>query len=159
MVPAGALADNGAVQLDSLAKLVLGFCLYLQSEHPRLEPVPPAPREDVARIGTPAKRRRAEERNARVSRLGYVYVGDPNEGDVAPGMPGPGMPADESTAGRRLTRQVWVAGHWREQGVGEGRRERRLVWVRPHLKGPDYAEGAALTGGYVQPARHILGPA
>lgn len=144
--------DRGLSELDPIPKVMIGLCLYLQSEHPYLEPVPPAPRLPVAGIKNPAKRRRAEEKNARVSALGYVYVGRPEPTSPA-SITGEGQRETPAARRWRLQHQIWVRGHWRLQAVGPGRRERRLTWVRPFLKGPDMGEALGAHMAKVQPAR------
>lgn len=134
-----------------IPRAVLGLCLYLMSEHPYIEPVPPAPKRDLTKIKNPAKRRKAEKRNAQTSSLGYFYVGrglgeltfDPNSQD-----------SDELTPpGRKLDHQVWVTGHWRHQPYGPGRQRRKLIWIRPHLRGPDRAEEMRIRASKIQSAR------
>jgi len=154
------VVDSGELALDSIAKVVTGLCLYLMSEHPRLEPVPPAPRVDVARLHTAGKRRKAEQRNARSSRLGFIRVGGRSEEDppspTSEASPDERTEAAESPAGRwRLGRQVWVRGHWRVQPCGPSLRKTRLVWIRPYVKGPDFAATLEIRAARVQPARPV----
>lgn len=148
-------SDTGSLALDSITKVVAGLCLYMMSEHPHLEPIPPASRIAVENIKNTAKRRKAEQQNDRVSRLGYIRVGDPATAAAAnTATTEPGAEGEESPAGRwRLDHQVWVRGHWRQQAFGPGLKEHRLVWIRPHVKGPDMAESLAIRAARVQPAR------
>jgi hypothetical protein len=131
---------------ESLPRVILGICLYLQSSHPALEPVPPAARKTVAALKNPAKRRKAESQNARLSRLGYTYVG------------GRETVADEQRVrdevhAWKLDHQVFVRGHWRNQAHGVGRQERKLIFIEPHVRGPDLAEQDRIRASRVQPAR------
>jgi hypothetical protein len=149
------MVNVGSLALDSIPKVVVGLCLYLMSEHPHLEPIPPAPRVDVSKIQNPAKLRKAERRNDACSRFGYIRVG--RDSDSVEALNSGSAPADEhhddSPAGSwRLDHQVWVRGHWRLQASGEGLSEHRLIWIRPHTKGPDLAE-SEIRAARVQPAR------
>lgn len=137
-----------AVGKDDLSRTVpravLALCLYLQSEHPAIEPVAPPPRRDLSKL-SPRKRRKAEAQLARVSSLGYIRVGRSRE-DV------PGVVRDP--AGKwKLDHQVWVRGHWRWQAYGPRHSLRKLILIRPHLRGPDLAESEAIRAGKVEPAR------
>jgi hypothetical protein len=149
------IVDRGSVALDSVSKVVTGLCLYLMSEHPRLEPVPPAPRIDVERIKNAGKRRKAAERNARTSRLGYIHVGASSPiAEPAETVSDSEGAANRSPVGRwQLSHQVWVRGHWRHQAYGPGLREHRVTWIKPHVKGPAYADALAIRAARVQPAR------
>jgi hypothetical protein len=132
---------------ETLPKVIFNFCLYLASEHPRLEPVPaPAPSRPIL-AKTRAKRRKAERQAERVSRLGYIYV-DSRDDE-------PFETIQDAISIRRpaLAQQVWVRGHWRQQPYGEGANLRRMQWIRPYTKGPDFIAAAAIRGGRVQPAR------
>jgi hypothetical protein len=128
-----------------LPRVVLGLILYLQSEHPLLRSVPAPSSVDTGVIRNPAKRRRAEHANERMSRVSYFYVGGERPER-------PGEPASGGASGRRLDHQVWVTGHWKEQPFGPRNALRRHQWIRPYLKGPDMAEAAQLRVGVVRPA-------
>lgn len=135
-----------------IPRAVLGLCLYLMSEHPYIEPVPPRPKRDVTKIKNPAKRRKAEKRNAEYSSLGYFYVGRGfRELTVDPEAPRPDTPSE--TPRRKLDHQVWVTGHWRRQPYGPGRQYRKFIWIKPHLRGPDRAEELRIRASKIQQAR------
>lgn len=139
------MAEQGRKEIvHDVPHAILAICLYLMSEHPVLTPVPPA-RRDVAAVRNPAKRRKIEKRNAKLSKLGYIYLGG-EERIVAP--------AAERTPskGRKLERPTWVRGHWRHQAYGPKLALRKLIWIRPHLRGPDLSESVSIRAQKVQPA-------
>lgn len=128
---------------ERLQRVILGLLLYLHAEHPLVEVVRPRIR-DIGAIRNPAKRRKAEEANARASRLTCFYVGGERpEYAAVLDQPGPG---------RGLDHQVWVSGHWKQQPYGPRASLRRPLWIRPYLKGPDMAESAKLRVGIVRRA-------
>ena len=130
---------------ERLERTLFGLLLYLQSEHPLLESVSPPALRDVSVIRNPAKRRRAEEENARTTRLSYFYVGGERPA-YAEGLDG------ASRTGHQLDHQVWVTGHWKQQPYGPQGSLRRPQWIKPYLKGPDLAESAQLRVGIVRQA-------
>lgn len=131
---------------ETIPRVILGLCLYLQSEHPELEAVPPPARKDPALARSTKKRRKIEQQNARTSALGYIRVGREAAGPANETRRGEG-------SGRALDHQVWVRGHWRHQPYGPGRTLRRWRWIRPHLRGPDLAESERIRAARIQPAR------
>lgn len=145
------IGDDVSLRI-TVPRVILGLMLYMSSEHPDLEPVPPAARREIEGIQNPAKRRKAEKQNARVSKLGYIYVGK----RVAQEQE---RIEREATAhaerqGRKLDHPVWVSGHWRNQPFGEGRQLRRAIWIRPFRRGPDFEESLRIRAARVQPAQH-----
>lgn len=154
-------ASVGVTEDDSVTRLLVNFCLYLQSEHPELEAIPAPPVSLAQRRSTTRERSRVPE----TSRLGYVRVGRPIderslENFVAPDAVASagGVDAEPGAVAAprwRLSHQVWVRGHWRLQPFGTGRVERKLIWIKPHIKGPDLAEALRLSGGKVQPGQRV----
>lgn len=147
-IPSGeAVRSTGEEALGVLIpRAVVALCLYLQSEHPALEPVPPPEKKDPARVQNPGKRRKLKQRNARITDLGYVRVGTPEEG------PQPSH-AESGGRGRKLDHQVWVEGHWRWQAHGPRHSKRKLIWIRPHMRGPDLAESEQIRAKRVPGAK------
>ena len=133
----------GARELvHDLPHAIFAFCLYLMSEHPQLQPVPSV-RRDISGIRNPTKRRKLEQRNERFSALSYVYVGGRGLATQSPSQAG---------SGRKLTRPVWVRGHFRNQPFGPKRSQVKLIWIRPYVRGPDFAETIETSAQRVQPA-------
>lgn len=128
----------------TVPRAIVALCLYLQSEHPELEPVPPRKLKDPTRYAG-KKRRRIERENERLSALGYIRVGRPLEN-----VPGVKRDAEGKW---RLEHQVWVRGHWRWQTHGPRHSLRKLIFIRPHLRGPDLAESVTIRAARVQAAR------
>ncbi|HET7620934.1 MAG TPA: hypothetical protein VFK39_03435 [Gemmatimonadaceae bacterium] len=135
--------------LDNALRLALGLVLYLQSEHPALEPVPPPKRVNLDAIRSAGKRRKAEQRSGRVSKLGFVWVGR-NEGA---GVADFGQLPASASGSWSLDHQVWVSGHWREQPYGPRNSLRRPQWIKPYLKGPDMADAMRISAQRIQAAR------
>lgn len=133
---------------EDLLRLALGTCLYLNSEHPRVEPVPPPAAPKLAGVTNSAKRRRREQQAARESRLPLVWIG---RGEWDPTMP---LPAPDQT-GRswRLTLRHIVRGHYKRQVHGPGGEGRKVIWVKPYVRGADFAEAVRARAGLVQPAQ------
>lgn len=124
----------------TVPRLVFGLLLYLASEHPDIEPVPPMKRDKFANIRSPKQReaalRNQEAKLAKYSRLGYMYVGR-HVGEAARANATP----EETTTGHwKLDKQVWVSGHHKMQFYGPNRAFRRPIWIQPYRKGPDMAE-------------------
>lgn len=134
---------------DNALRLSLGLVLYLQSEHPALEPVPPPKRVNLDAIRSAGKRRKAEQRSGRVSKLGFVWVGR-NEGA---GVADFGQLPGSASGSWSLDHQVWVSGHWREQPYGPRNSLRRPQWIKPYLKGPDMADAMRISAQRIQAAR------
>ena len=42
-------------------------------------------------------------------------------------------------AGRRLSKRVYVPGHFRRQACGKGWKDHKTIWIQPFYKGPDDA--------------------
>lgn len=137
--------------LDQVLHLTIGLALYLQSEHPALEPVPPPTAANFDAIHNRGKRRKAEQRYARVSKLGFVWVGR-NE---SAGIPDLEQSETSPKASWSLDHQVWVAGHWKEQPYGPGNSLRRPLWIKPYIRGPDMADAMRLNAKRVQTARRV----
>jgi hypothetical protein len=110
---------------DPLPNLVIGFLLYLMSEHPQIEPVE-AP--TLVRSSRTSRRPRADGKATR-PRIGYVKIGVDWVGS---------SPQGEPVA--TLTKMIWVRGHWRRQAHGPKHQLRRTIWIEPHVRGPDLAE-------------------
>lgn len=130
-----------------LLHVLLGTVLYLASEHPMLEPVPPVV-VNLDAIKNPRKRAKAEKRLGRYTRLAYVCIR--SELDIPSAAP---VSDSAHSIGRRLDHTVWVRGHWRNQPYGEGRTQRKWIWIRPHTRGPDMAESMRIQVSRIRPAR------
>jgi hypothetical protein len=104
-------------------RTVLNFCLYMMTEQPLLEPVPPSPAEEKAGRGRMLRAERRELGRGR-SRLGYVWVGQRPEKRVFGGG-----------GGHKLSMPVPVRSHWRWQVCGKGRADRKLILVEEHWRG------------------------
>jgi hypothetical protein len=132
-------------------RAVLNFCLYMMSEQPRLEPIPPIERRKFAEIRSPQQRMAAlASQNAKLAkktRLGYIYVGR---------LPQPlGIPQEEGSRRKwTLNKKVWVQGHWKFQAYGPQRTLRKLIHVPPYFKGKMFGEDVSAVR--VQPAREVL---
>lgn len=143
-----------------LPRTILGFLLYLQSEHPDIEPVPPTPRRHFKEIRSPKEREAAlanQEKKLRpTTRLPILYIGRKLALEVEEQVKELNFDHGESTpTGRhwQLDRQVWVRGHWKNQFYGEGRLLRKMIWIKPYLKGPDVADSLRVTAMKVQKAK------
>jgi hypothetical protein len=112
----------------AVLRAVFGFCLYLMTQHPSLEPVEPRRYRSAMGLKNPRKRAQAERDNKTKTRLGFVWVG---RGEL---LGGEGPEEDGQPAGA-LRRAHWVRGHFRNQAHGAGHALRRLTWIRPHLRG------------------------
>jgi hypothetical protein len=134
-----------------MPRVVLGLCLYMQSEHPDLEPVPATPRRDLGAIKSNRKKAKVIRRISKQSKLGYIYVGkrvaEIEAHEFQKRITIVGM------RGHKLEKPVWVSGHWRQQKVGVGRKGVRVVWIRPYRKGPDFDETLKIRAARVQPAQ------
>ena len=134
-----------------MPRVVIGLCLYMQSEHPDLEPVPPPPKRDLNAIKSTRKKAKLIRRINNHSKLGYIYVGkrvaeiEAHEFQKRLTIVG--------VRGHKLEKPVWVSGHWRQQPVGTGRKQRRMVWIRPYRKGPDFDETLKIRAARIQPAK------
>jgi hypothetical protein len=153
---AGSYADTamaGASELgEMMPRVILGLLLYLASEHPDVQPIDPAPRRDVDSMHNPAKRRKAEQQNARQTRLQMLYVGRKVHEEVE--REKETVRAQLMGQGRTLDHPVWVRGHWRLQPMGVGRMLRKTIWIRPYVKGPDVAESLTIRAAKIQRAEH-----
>lgn len=134
----------GSTDFDRILHVILGTALYLASEHPALEPVPPL-KVDLSAIKNPSKRAKAERRLNQYTRFGYVRIR--SAPTAAPSS------SHTPTRGRKLDHTVWVRGHWRHQPYGEGRTLRKWIWIRPHRRGPDMAEALSMKIAKIQTAR------
>lgn len=157
--------STGAYHLGVITpRVILGFLLYLQSEHPDIEPIDPAPRRSFKDIRSPQQRAAAlSNQQAKLkgaTRLPILYVGrhlakeieqQKNEIRELQFKEGGHTAGVE---GRTLDHPVWVRGHWKRQVHGEGRVFRRIIWIRPYLKGPDTAEYMKTRAAKVQQAQH-----
>jgi hypothetical protein len=119
---------HGAPALGQLmTRLALAVCLYLQSKHPYLEPVPAPADEPHLTSCNATKRRKAEQRAARRSRLGFTWVRAADAtllvdaaGDER--VVGNGQRADPlHHRSWQLLEPVWVEPHYRNQPYGPGR--------------------------------------
>lgn len=145
-------------------RVILGFLLYLQSEHPDIEPVAPPPRRAFKDIRSEAQRKMALATQASklrgTTRLPILYVGrhlaeeiEQQKNEIRE-LQFKEEGHSTSTEGRSLDHPVWVRGHWKRQPYGEGRLLRRMIWIRPYLKGPDTAEYMKARAAKVQQAQH-----
>jgi hypothetical protein len=133
---------------DDLLRLAIGTCLYLNSEHPRIEPIPPLPAPRLAAATSTAKQRRRQQRAARECRLPLVWVGR-GEWDLKESLPA----ADITGRSWRLTLRHVVRGHYRRQVHRPEREGRKVIWVKPYERGADFAEALRVRAGLLQPAR------
>jgi hypothetical protein len=136
----------------TVPRVVIGLLLYLASEHPDVEPVPPVKRETYSNVRSPKQReaalRNQEDRLKKVSRLGYLHVGK-RIGDAIRAH------APDTEEGRywKLDHQVWVGGHHKMQSYGPNHMYRRPIWIQPYIKGPDTAEAMVVKLRKVQTAQ------
>lgn len=128
--------------------IVHGFLLYLASQHPRVEPVPPVPHAAIL-AKNPAKRRKQEQREAKRRHIGYLYVG---RGESE----GTGLDHSPRDPDRAPISTHWVRGHYRHQPWGPKRSRRRLIWIKPHLRGSGPPSEAPAHTQNVQPGRDRL---
>lgn len=133
---------------SQLAGIVLGFALYLMSEHPRIIPHPIPHQERRGRDARPGKKTR-ESRPTRPlgSRLGFIRVG--------PQRPRSSEPS-RNREGARVFSNTWVRGHWRFQAHGQGRSLRKLIWIQPHIRhlGGD-TEETPVRAARIQPGSRV----
>lgn len=128
-------------KFSDLLHVLFGIILYLASEHPALEPVPPL-RTDIDSIRSPKKRAKAERKLQRHTRFGYVRIRtEPTRTEATP------------RTGRQLDHPVWVRGHWRHQPYGKGRKLRKWIWIQPYQRGPDIADTVKIRLAKVQTAQ------
>jgi hypothetical protein len=143
----------GAVDLAvRVPRVILGLLLYMASEHPDIEPVPPpARRLELDRPPRTRAERREQERDRAKNRtrLGYLYIGR-RVGEEARAA-APQEPGTEKAW--TLDHQIWVSGHWRLQAYGTKRAFRRPMWIRPYVKGPDMAESLEVKAARLQPGQ------
>lgn len=132
-----------------LPRVVMGFLLYMQQAHPHLEPVLPAQRVPTQQIKNSAKRRRAEQRNARLSRYGYVYVARP---DVEFSYATPG---EAPKVRRSPSAPFWVRRHPHKYRVGAGRTQVIERMVGPYIKCEAADAESQARVLRVQPARRV----
>jgi hypothetical protein len=135
-----------------MPRVVLGLALYMQSEHPDLEPVPAPPKRDLSLIKSSRKKAKVIRRINTHSKLGYIYVGrrvaeiEANEFQKRITIVG--------IRGHKLEKPVWVSGHWRKQPYGHKQEKKiRMVWIRPYRKGPDFDETLKIRAARIQPAK------
>jgi hypothetical protein len=152
--------NSGSYDLGVITpRIIFGFLLYLASEHPDIEPIPPAPRRAFKEIKSPKQREAAQkneaERLKNATRLPILYVGAHLRDEVEHELSGVLQQA-KSQEERQwiLDHPVWVRGHWKQQPYGEGRILRRLIWIRPYRKGPDMADSMKIKIAKVQRAQH-----
>lgn len=137
------------LDLQRLLHVIFGTMLYLASEHPSLEPVPPLP-TNLDAIRSPKKRAKAERKLQRFTRFGYIRLRTDFESQQE--QQRPQAPSQRGT-GRRLDHAVWVTGHWRYQPYGKGRKLRKWIWIKPHQRGPDMAEAMQMRLHKIQTAQ------
>jgi|SRR5262245_21395450 len=150
---------NGGHEIGVLIpRVIIGLLLYLASEHPDIEPIPPAPRRKFADIRSPKQRQAALDNQAKklkgATRLPILYIGRHLHEEIEAERERVQAAIDED-GGRTYTldHPVWVRGHWRQQPFGPGRLERRLIWIRPYQKGPDMAASMKVQAAKVQRAQ------
>jgi hypothetical protein len=141
-------------------RVILGFLLYLQSEHPDVEPVPPAARRHFKEIKSPKQREQALKNQAQrlrgATRLPILYVGRHLAEEVeaeAAALQEMAEKGDES-ARRALDHPVRVPGHHKRQWYGKGNSLWKIIFIRPYWKGPDVAEYLKVRAAKLQQARH-----
>jgi hypothetical protein len=142
-------------------RIIFGFLLYLQSEHPDIEPVDPAPRRHFKEIRSEQQRQAALQTQAgklrNYTKLPILYIGRRHAEEVAEQVKELEF-AQRSSSGDKtwtLDHQIWVRGHWKQQAYGENRQLRRMIWIRPYLRGPDMAESLKVAAMKVQKAQVV----
>jgi hypothetical protein len=155
------MINAGAYDLGVITpRVILGFLLYLASEHPDIEPIPPAPRRAFKEIVSPKQReaavRNENERLKAATRLPILYVGAHLREEMEHELDGILQKAN-TQAERQwiLDHPVFVRGHWRNQPCGVGRNARRMIWIRPYRKGPDMADSMKIRASKVQRAQSV----
>ena len=150
---------NGGNEIGvTLPRVILSLLLYLASEHPDIEPIPPAPRRTFADVRSPKQRQAALDNQAKklkgTTRLPILYIGRHVHEEIEAERQRVQAAIDED-GGRtyKLDHPVWVRGHWRQQPYGPGRTERRLQWIRPYQKGPDMAASMTVQAAKIQRAQ------
>lgn len=116
-------------------RILANAVLYLNSSHPDLGDIIPAPKIVVEGKRPKHERERVAREVAASSVLSYIPVGarlEPMDASLADDLPGHG--------GRSLSHRFKVQGHWRDQAHGPRHTLRRLIYVEPFWKGPDAAE-------------------
>lgn len=152
---------SGSYELGVVTpRVIIGFLLYLMSEHPDIEPIDPAPRRNFKDIKSP-KQREAALRNQATklkdkTRLPILYIGRKLAEEIAEQrrtLAHDALQSARSGTSRQLDHPVWVRGHWKQQPYGEGRKLRKMIWIRPYLKGPDAAESLKIRASKIQTAQ------
>ena len=151
--------ENGGNEIGVvLPRVIISLLLYLASEHPDIEPVPPAPRRSFADIRSPKQRQTALENQAKklkgATRLPILYIG----GHLHEEIEAERTRVERDIAldsGRTWTldHPIWVKGHWRQQPYGAGRALRKVIWIRPYQKGPDMAASMRVHAAKIQRAQ------
>ena len=116
-----------------LRRLVINFCLYLNSPNPDIEPT----RSGQGKWGE-TELTRPKRTKVRVSkkRSGKPKMGRAKEWDVGRNV--------AKLVRRSMTTDILVRGHFRNQPFGVGRAKRRVIWIEPHIRlptDPDHSHG------------------
>jgi len=129
------IGNENADRMVLWTRLVLGFCLYMQSpgfdaEKRKLGPTDSL-RAKAKKIGGKAGQRMIDNATLPVHyvRVGFKHV-DNNLVNHA-------KASDET---RALTKRHVVRGHYRNQAHGPGRTDRRIVFIKAHWKGPPWGD-------------------
>jgi hypothetical protein len=127
----GVTGPHGEASDAVLPRLILGLSLYLHSDHPNVDAIAPAPRKPPSALRSAHKRRKLEQRQARQSSLGSIYVRPPEGYQQEVEQKGAGM------GGRTLDARQWVDAYWRWTRYGEGRKLRRYHRIAGYWRGRD----------------------
>ena len=129
------LGDENAERMVLWTRLVLGFCLYMQSpgfdaEKRKLGPTDRL-RAKAKKVGGKAGKRMIDDATLPVHyvRVGFRHV----DNDLV-------QHAKASDETRALTKRHVVRGHYRNQAHGPGRTDRRIVFIKAHWKGPPWGD-------------------
>lgn len=165
--PRGAMTDTiGTYSVLSefelgvlVPRVIFGFLLYLQSAHPSIEPVAPAPRRNFKDIRSEQQRQAALATQAsklkNYTKLPILYIGRRDAEEFT-------QETKELESSQKMTNgektwsldhQIWVRGHWKKQAYGEGNQLRKMIWIRPYLRGPDMVESLRVAAMKVQKAQ------
>ena len=123
-----------ADQAMTLRRTVMGFLLYLMTQHPNVEGVPRRERRDLSRIRSAAKRRKAEQRELRETAFRYVYVRPPPRAIPLLRETLAQIREGTSVAVRRVC-QHWVQTHFRRVHYGPGRVAAKVRLIFDFVRG------------------------
>lgn len=137
-----ALSEGEKEVTETIPRIVINFCLYMMTQHPYIEPVPPDPAVVSLNRVRDKKKKRLERRMHKKSRLGYIWVG-----------PRPRRDRDGAGTGTKLDRPAYVRAHWRWQACGPKWSERKLLLVKEHVRGAVFEDRPEIRAGRVQKAK------